>query len=117
MIQKRPLTGGMAALIICAMFVGVWFVLRAGKQPDAGVDYASNRARGACVVFIKQRLRDPSSADWGDTSAWPSVAAGPDQWAVTATYRAKNGFGGVNRETARCVVKEEQANWRLVSLS
>lgn len=54
-----------------------------------------------CQSSIRGILRDPSSAEWVDRSAWP-VEIGETYWTVTATVRAANGFGGKSVDTFQC---------------
>lgn len=48
----------------------------------------------AVVKFIKSAQREPSSVQWS------SIEANEDASVVCVLYRARNGFGGMNIETA-----------------
>lgn len=63
--------------------------------PDADL------ANVSCESIVKDRLRDPSSAEFSDQSATGSG----DNWASTGTVRAKNGFGGMQVMSYTCDVK------------
>jgi len=54
-------------------------------------------------TFIEGRLRDPDSFEHVETKITPMDADG--NHTLFMTYRAKNGFGGVNVETAIATVK------------
>lgn len=77
-------------------------------------------AIAACKHFVRQALHDPSSVEWVDASSWPSTK---DQdyvarWRVTATYRARNGFGALRLSTAKCVLDHERDDrWKLADLA
>lgn len=63
--------------------------------PDADL------ANVSCESIVKDRLRDPSSAEFSDQSATGSG----DNWTSTGTVRAKNGFGGMQVMSYTCDVK------------
>lgn len=48
----------------------------------------------AAAKAVKQALRDP------DSLTWESIRANDDASVICLEYRAKNGFGGMNREFA-----------------
>lgn len=62
--------------------------------PDADL------ANVSCETIVKDKLRDPSSAEFSDQHATGSG----DTWTSTGTVRAKNGFGGTNVMQYRCEV-------------
>ena len=62
--------------------------------PDADL------ANVSCESIVKDRLRDPSSAEFSNQYA----SGSGDNWTSTGTVRAKNGFGGTNVMRYRCEV-------------
>lgn len=63
--------------------------------PDADL------ANMSCETIVKDKLRDPSSAEFSNQSATGSG----DSWTSTGTVRAKNGFGGMQVMSYTCDVK------------
>ena len=51
------------------------------------------------VTQVKRILRDPSSFEHAETRITPANAQGKHQ--IAMTYRARNGFGGMNVDVAR----------------
>jgi hypothetical protein len=64
---------------------------------------------------VKKRLRDPDSYEFVDTERTPVNSAG--KFGVILTYRAHNGFGGMNVEKIAAVVRAESCSSREVSVS
>ena len=62
----------------------------------AGAAASEAHQRVACKQALKARLRDPRSLD----IPWGGIVAGDD--VVKISYRAKNGFGGVNSSDFYC---------------
>jgi hypothetical protein len=58
-----------------------------------------------CQVEVQHRLRDPDSAKFDYPAA---ITRGADGlWTVRETYRARNGFGGMNQGVAVCHIKDD----------
>lgn len=69
----------------------------------------------ALVDAVKARLRDPDSFEHDETSITP---AGPDgAHTIIMSFRAKNGFGGVNRSVAVGKLSHESCAVVSVALS
>jgi len=62
--------------------------------------------------FVRDRLRSPSSAEFGDEIA--EVVDGAT-WRVTGYVDAQNGFGAMIRAIYQCNVKKENADYWKVS--
>lgn len=121
--QTAIFTGCVWALGIGVLWIGVIIYGYATRPPSPetiakqraeaeakAVQQASDRAQGlhcllpilgynqSFVDAVKARLRDPDSFEHDRTRIAP--ANGEGQHRVIMEYRAKNGFGGVNREVA-----------------
>lgn len=57
-------------------------------------------ANVSCESIVRDKLRDPSSAEFSDQSATGSG----NNWESTGTVRARNGFGGMNVMSYTCQV-------------
>jgi hypothetical protein len=55
--------------------------------------------RTGCENTLKKLLRDPESLQRDE---YTIVEATPTAWAATMTFRARNGFGGMNQMQAVC---------------
>ena len=64
------------------------------------------------VKQVKERLRDPDSFDHMDT--WIGPVDDDGEHSPTMKYRARNGFGGMNIETARAIVRNEDCEALLI---
>jgi hypothetical protein len=77
--------------------------LTPGEQATKAKDDSNSNARLLNTVStlrtVKAALRDPKSVEWIDTMA------NEDGSVVCVTYRARNGFGGLNVERATMVAK------------
>jgi hypothetical protein len=69
-------------------------------------------ARLHCRDFVKQALKSPSSADFGDESADGSGTT----WTVIGHVDSDNSFGASIRNNYRCTVEVSGDSWTLVSL-
>jgi hypothetical protein len=61
------------------------------------------------IATLRQHLRNP------DSSIWESVHANQDASIVCISYRAQNGFGGMNREPVMGIgneVRQDPALWK-----
>jgi hypothetical protein len=67
---------------------------QAAKTKDALESNARFVNTAATLRAVKNRLRDPKSVEWID------ISASQDGKVVCLTYRARNGFGGLNVEHA-----------------
>lgn len=67
----------------------------------------------ALKTDIKNRLRDPKSFDHVETKITPVNSYG--EHVLVMTYRAKNGFGGVNVEQASALVKNSDCSYTIIS--
>lgn len=110
--------GGCARFIVIGAGLVVAFIaycLISGPAKVTAEDYRTGMhclsgADGSLRVFkdaVKSSLRDPASFDLIDTTITPLNAA--KTHTVSMTYRARNGFGGLNVETDRARVSADCA--------
>ena len=103
---------GIATLIGFAA-IGGWFgastaptpqetAAKAARAAEDAVERRPATLRHPCRAWIKDVLREPGSVEWIDRDAWPVTFSAPDVATVEATYRARNGFGGMTVETIAC---------------
>lgn len=59
----------------------------------------------ALILAVKQQLRDPASFEPIETKVGPMDTTG--KHAITMSYRAQNGFGGMNVATAVAIMTNE----------
>lgn len=70
------------------------------EPPPDPEDELRAEARLACQEWIRPRLRDPRSAEWGWrddgwVARWPAEVGEAGEVEVLAGFRAANGFGGL----------------------
>jgi hypothetical protein len=79
-------------------------------------DRKMQSASGACMLFIKQALHDPSSAEFSHSSE-SIVSHKGNRWTVVRPVRAKNAFGAYVREKYLCTMSvAENGDWSLISI-
>jgi hypothetical protein len=83
------IVGWGAAVLLVAVIV--LFVLTWSPESDAA---------GICKNHIRDRLRNPQSAQFEDSI----VRGGPTRFQVSWMVQAENGFGGMNRRRQSCTV-------------
>ena len=107
--KPKPLTGWRLWLyvmgVIAAMGAMLYWLASPPSPPTPRTQeqlladakaLALDQARDKSVAFakaVKGALRDP------DSVVWESIRANPTADVICIEYRAKNGFGGFNRET------------------
>jgi len=82
------------------------FAAKAADAAAAAGDPMTNLLKFSpvCQVEVKHHLRDPDSV----TFDYPAtVTHGAKGWGVRETFRARNGFGGMNRGSAVCKLRED----------
>lgn len=72
-------------------------------------------AEAICQQFVKERLKSPGTADFGDETT--TEAGG--EWTVTGSVDSENLFGGTVRNRYTCVARPRPDGklWDLVSLT
>ena len=121
--SQRTTKGAMTAVVIVLVLIGVAMlgkrgdeVSKAQSEPETTPPYGKCRPFGGQVYefsrAVKERLRDPSSFDHVRTEAG-IVTDG--KFPVTMTYRAANGFGGLNVEKATGEVRVSDCAVRITS--
>lgn len=66
------------------------------------------QARWACMVAVKDMLKDPGSAEWGAGSGnwyaeWPASTDADGLTTVQPRFRAKNSFGAMIESQWQCL--------------
>lgn len=109
--------------VIAALFLGfvIFKVYPSGDDAPKPAPQATNydtaeTANSTCRQFIKRGANDPSSIDFVDYLSWPANRTESGAWAVTATFRGKNGFGAVVLNRKVCEVKIVGDTARVVAL-
>jgi hypothetical protein len=70
-----------------------------------------------CQLFIKERLRDPDSAEFLDAIEPNFTESGTGQYLHALTVRAANGFGGKTVSKFLCTVQDKgNDTWKLLDL-
>jgi hypothetical protein len=98
-----------------AALVGLGLVARQVKD-DGSSDSGStaDMAIVACEDFVEDRLKAPSSADFGTPTAESNEAG---TWLVIGTVDSENSFGAMMRVSYRCTVSNSGGDtWTLVDL-
>lgn len=97
----------------------------AAERERAVAEEAENRRKGfhclsafngthrGVVNFVSERLRDPDSFDHVETRITP--VDGDGQHTLIMEYRAANGFGGINLETAVATVKNSDCSATIIA--
>lgn len=97
--------------LVIALLVGAavlaWAVL--GSNDANGTEAG---ATNACETFVETRLKAPSTADFGDTSATQDGAS----WTIRGVVDSENSLGVPIRNAFDCTVSVEDSNWSLVAL-
>ncbi len=73
-------------------------------------------APGACMLFIKQVLNDPDSAQFPNSSNAIVEVVGENTFKVKYPLRAKNKFNALVKTTFECHIKFDGAEWRALSV-
>jgi hypothetical protein len=78
------------------------------------VDFDKSGAQTACEMFVKERLKAPSTADIQSSSVSESAGS----FNVSGTVDAQNSYGAKIRSSFRCTVIDDHAGrWLLQSIS
>lgn len=89
-------------------------------QPERGNQSVPNEASAwyAAQHFVRQLLKCPATADFGD-QRWEScvVASGSNRYRVSGWVDAQNGFGALVRTTFTCIVLDEGVEMSCLSIS
>lgn len=109
---KQAKRVGKAGLAIAGFFTVAMLVGVANHQPHEGAEdqvarpdeVAKATAAVACKKHLKASMRDPDSLviDGMDQMADPAAADGSIKVLTLLQIRARNGFGGMNRESYIC---------------
>lgn len=121
--------GAAGCLVVAALILLVGYCTSSGSSPEetAKEDAAAaeDKKKGfhclspwdgsstQLVTLIKAQLRDPDSFEHDETRITPVDADG--MHSIAMDYRAKNGFGGVNRGTAFGEIKNADCSAALTS--
>jgi hypothetical protein len=126
------------ALIAPAMIYGIYAsaVIKPAAQEDARTKEAARvvgltpqqrasedrqakiySAKGACRIFVKERLYDPGSAEFMGYGSNIETNADTSTVKIPVTYRAKNAFGALVPTTISCTVTQSGNNWMAFNIS
>lgn len=111
---KSTATGwaALGLLIACpVLFVGGWLYNALSGGSSGSND---SGARAACRVYVEDRLRAPSTAEFSGLEA---TAGDRGRWTVTGSVDAQNGFGAQVRSDFTCVVEYNGGDWLLVRIT
>ena len=105
--------GGIIGLLVLGIIIAAFF--DKGEKP---ADDDNRSASFNCGEYVKQRLRDPDSAEFVTVPLMTPAFRNPEgSYSVLLTVRAANGFGGKNVETFNCTVeKDANGDWQLKNL-
>jgi len=70
-------------------------------KPDVGDEFG---AQVVCEDFVKDRLKSPSTADFGD---WEREHVGATLWRVRGNVDSQNAFGAMIRNSFVCTVEAQ----------
>lgn len=110
---KPPYRPGIGIIIffVTVLFFGLKSISSNPGNPAATAPVDNTiAARGACMLFIKQSLHDPDSAQF-DSSDTAYVSSVGNVWTVQRGVRAKNAFNATRRAVYECKMREEGENW------
>lgn len=113
-----------AALVLIVLYV----LMKGGSSPPADVQEAarprapddpSTSARGACMVFVKQRLHDPDSAEFPPSPSTSVTKREAGMWLVRMPVRARNSFNASRLKTFDCLMSYRQSDgtWSALAVS
>jgi hypothetical protein len=88
-------------VVIVLPLIAVIFSAQGGDEPYNPDN--SFEARSQCEDLVRESLKAPSTADFGELNA--SRTGG--EWIVTGTVDAENSFGAMLRSDFQCTVKVE----------
>jgi hypothetical protein len=118
MVEKLKIGGSILAIAIVAPFL--WWSWGIGEPETAAPepppdpeDQLRAEARVACQEWIRPRLRDPGSAEWGWrdegwSARWPAEVHDGGEVEVLAGFRAANALGGLIWSEWHCRVEIDQ---------
>lgn len=122
--KAQPLGCGAGLLILLAIVMTPALIHGLGSStstpstpptpPKPHDDFAS--ARGACMLFIKQILHDPSSAEFGHSSDALVNREQDGTWTVVRSVRSKNAFNAMRLSNFECHLKLNGDNWSALSV-
>lgn len=105
----------LSAWLLVPVALGAGALLLYSSGGDSPTDLASGAGK-ACQRFMADILREPESVRWESISPW-IIEPGSTTYVVRMTYRARNGFGGMTRETRDCRVRfDGPAGWFFIGL-
>lgn len=79
----------------------------------------STTARGACMLFVKQRLHDPDSAEFPPSPSTSVTKREAGMWLVRMPVRARNSFNASRLKTFDCLMSFRQSDgtWSALAVS
>lgn len=113
---KKPNSGlwGRAVIVGLLLMCGACSVFGGSdKSTDEPTDGA---AFVACKDFVKDRLKAPSTADFGSIIDTDIAHTGP-VWTVSGPVDAENSFGAKLRLDYTCMIRANGDTWTLESIT
>lgn len=89
---------GCMGIIVAAVVIGGLSSMCSDGSDSTGDEYG---AQSACEDWVKDQLKAPATADFGDED----VSGGGGSWTVTGVVDAENGFGANIRTSWTCDVR------------
>lgn len=115
--SKAPLIiGGLISAAIVYHFATVEPAPPPAPRPPA--DPASS-ARGACMLFVKQRLHDPGSAEFPETPSTSITKRDGNMWLVRMPVRARNSLNALRLTNFDCLMsfRSSDETWSALTIS
>lgn len=105
----------LSAWLLVPAVLGAAALLLYSKGSDSPADLASGAGK-ACQRIVADMLREPESVRWESIDPW-IIEPGSTTYVVRMTYRARNGLGGMTRETRDCKVRHDgPAGWFFIGI-
>jgi len=104
-----------ASGLLSFLLFGGWRAFDPNAAPPQARVPTHSEARSTCRRHVRDRLHDPSRADWMDWRNWPVTRA---QGGVTVhmTFRAPNAMGAVIMVSRNCHVVLSGEYWRVTGI-
>lgn len=114
--RRGPSSFVVALLVAGAMLAAIVVIVLIGALANGG-DSSQQRGSDAveqCQQAVKDRLKSPASAQFGDPSLSVATGETADFYTVTGTVDSQNSFGAMLRNQYRCkATLERDGKWRV----
>lgn len=85
-------------------------------SPSTAAEDINATARGLCMMWIKEQLHDPASAEFEHSSS-TLIAKNGDVWTVVRPLRAKNGFNAMRSTSFVCTMKKSGTSFDKIKVT